>query len=260
MNVAQSCSISHAMRIVRLFFKVFTLGFLMPLALHAAWWLSSNEAVAWHRADWSSARLLPAARAKPQAAVYVYAARTGRWKGVFADHTWIVIKERGADRYMRFDMVGWGRPIKVNNWAPDARWYGNVPTLVGSVEGETAEKLIPKIKAAVVRFPHSRHGDYRVWPGPNSNSFVAHVLAAIPEAGITLPPTAIGKDWRSDGRIAGLAPSLTGVQLSLNGLFGITAAWVEGIEINLFGLVLGIDIRRPAVKLPGFGRVGVPVT
>ena len=170
-----------------------------------------------------------------------------------------MIKERGADRYVRFDVVGWGQPIKVNNWAPDARWFGNVPTLVGSAEGAAAERLIPKIKAAVVRFPHSRSGDYQVWPGPNSNSFVAHVLAAIPEAGIALPPTAIGKDWRTDGQIAGLAPSQTGVQLSLHGLFGITAAWVEGFEINVLGLVLGVDIRRPAIKLPGFGRIGIPV-
>ena len=46
--------------------------------------------------------------------------------------------------------------------------------------------------------PYSQPGDYLVWPGPNSNSFIAYVLAAIPEAGIVLPPTAIGKDWRVD--------------------------------------------------------------
>jgi hypothetical protein len=33
--------------------------------------------------------------------------------------------------------------------------------------------------------------------------------------------------------------------------------WVEGIEINVLGLVAGLDLRHPAVKLPGFGRVGV---
>jgi len=36
----------------------------------------------------------------------------------------------------------------------------------------------------------------------------------------------------------------------------VTIGWVEGIEINLFGAVFGIDLRRPAVKLPGLGRVG----
>jgi len=31
---------------------------------------------------------------------------------------------------------------------------------------------------------------------------------------------------------------------------------VEGIEVNFLGLVAGLDLRRPAVKLPGFGRIG----
>ena len=92
-----------------------------------------------------------------------------------------------------------------------------------------------------------------MWPGPNSNSFTAYVLSAIPEAGITLPPTAVGKDWRVDGRLFGLTPSGTGVQLSL----GVTIGWVEGVEVNVLGLVAGLDIRRPAVKLPGFGRIGI---
>jgi hypothetical protein len=236
---------------------IFAFGFLAPLAAHAAWWLSRNEAVAWHEADWSSVGLLPAAGSSPDAEVYVFAARTGRWKGIFAHHSWIVIKERGAARYTRYDMVGWGSPVKVNNWAPDARWYGDAPTLVGILRGTEAETSIPKIKSAVMRFPYRGYGDYAVWPGPNSNSFIAYVLAAIPEAGITLPPTAIGKDWRADGQIVGLSPSRTGVQLAYAGLLGLTVAWVEGLEINLLGLVLGVDLRRPAVKLPGFGRIGM---
>ena len=109
----------------------------------------------------------------------------------------------------------------------------------------------------MARYPYSRSGDYSVWPGPNSNSFIAYVLAAIPEAGIALPPTAIGKDWRVDARIFGRTPSGTGVQLSLGGLFGVTVGWVEGVEVNVLGLVAGLDIRRPALKLPGFGRIGI---
>jgi hypothetical protein len=235
----------------------FLAAFLTPLALHAAWWLSTDAAVAWSQADWSSARLLPPARAKPEAIVHVYAARTGRWKGIFAHHSWIVVKEHGAGAYTRYDKVAWGQPVKTNNWAPDARWYGHRPVLVGAVEGPAAEALIPKIRAAVARYPYNRNGDYSVWPGPNSNSFVAYVLGAIPEAGIALPPTAVGKDWRVDAGIFGLTPSGTGIQLSLAGLLGFSIAWVEGVEINVLGLVAGIDIRRPALKLPGLGRIGI---
>jgi hypothetical protein len=245
------------MRILKLSLLAFAAAFLAPLAAHAAWWLSHDHAVAWHRADWSSAGILPSARASKEPAVYVLAARTGRWKGIFAHHSWIVIKERGGAAYMRFDKVRWGRPVKIDNWAPDARWYGNTPTIVAAVAGPEAEPLVRKIKAAVARYPYSEPGAYSVWPGPNSNSFVAYVLAAIPEAGIVLPPTAIGKDWRADSRIVGWAPSGTGIQLSLAGLLGITVAWAEGLEFNVLGLVAGLDIRRPAIKVPGFGRIGM---
>ena len=51
--------------------------------------------------------------------------------------------------------------------------------------------------------------------------------------------------------------SRTGVELSLWGVLGIKAGWVEGIELNFLGLVAGLDLRHPAVKLPGFGRVGL---
>ena len=50
-----------AMSIVRLASLGFLGAFLTPLALHAAWWLSSDRAMAWSEADWSSARLLPVA-------------------------------------------------------------------------------------------------------------------------------------------------------------------------------------------------------
>ena len=41
------------------------------------------------------------------------------------------------------------------------------------------------------------------------------------------------------------------------GLLGVKAGWVEGVELNLLGLVAGLDLRHPAVKLPGFGRIGI---
>ena len=245
------------MPVLRLSLLTFLAVFLAPLALHAAWWLSTDAAQAWNQADWSSAGMLPPARAKPEAMVHVYAARTGRWKGIFAHHSWIIVKEKGANAYTRYDKVAWGLPVKTNNWAPDARWYGHRPALVGAVEGPAAEALIPKVRAAVAHYPHKRSGDYSAWPGPNSNSFAAYVLAAIPEAGIALPPTAVGKDWRVDARVFGLTPSGTGIQLSFGGLLGFTIGWIEGVEVNVLGLVAGIDLRRPALKLPGLGRFGV---
>lgn len=238
--------------------------FALPLGTHAAWWMSRDAMpTRWSTADWSSAGLLPAdARDVPRALVRVYAARTGRWRGIFAHHTWIVVKEAGASAYTRFDKVGWGSPIRVNGWAADGRWYSNPPQTILALDGAAAEAAIPALRDAVERYPFDGYGDYRAWPGPNSNTFVAFVLEAAaadrPELGVALPPTAIGKDWTPRGLRAGLSASGTGMRVGSSGYAGVTIGWVEGIEISLLGFVAGIDLRRPALKLPGWGRIGVP--
>jgi hypothetical protein len=244
-------------RALRLILFVVLCLFLLPLAVHAVWWTTREHAASWDVADWSSAALLPKPAAKADAVVAVYTARVGHWRGIFAHHTWIVVKDRGAARYTRYDKVAWGRPVRENGWAADGRWYGNMPELIAYAEGADAEALIPRMRAAVASYPYGSAGGYRVWPGPNSNTFAAHVLAGVPELKVALYPTALGKDVRTDGRMLGWSLSHTGVQLSLNGLLGVTVGWVEGLELNLLGLVSGIDVRRPALKLPGFGRIGM---
>jgi hypothetical protein len=94
-----------------------------------------------------------------------------------------------------------------------------------------------------------------MWPGPNSNTFTAWVLRAVPELEADLPPTAIGKDYRGKS-LVGAAPSGKGFQFSLFGLAGITASGVEGLELNLLGLTFGINPFDPALKLPLVGRIG----
>jgi hypothetical protein len=70
-----------------------------------------------------------------------------------------------------------------------------------------------------------------------------------------MPPNAVGRDFRPSA-YAGWTDTGTGVEASLWGLIGIKLAWVEGVEVNLLGLVAGLDLRHPALKLPGFGRIG----
>lgn len=213
----------------------------------------------WSRARWGSAGLLPEPRQHPDALVQVWAARTWGWRGVFAVHSWIVLKEEGAEAYERWEVVGWGvsrglPAVRRNMRAPDAYWAGNEPTLVAEQRGPLAVEAIPKIRAAIDAYPWADR--YLTWPGPNSNTFVAHLLRAVPELGIELPPTAIGKDFLGLAPIAAM-PSGTGYQLSLAGLLGIGIAAREGLEFNVLGLVLGLDPADLAVKLPGLGRMGL---
>ena len=48
--------------------------------------------------------------------------------------------------------------------------------------------------------------------------------------------------------------------LSFAGYLGLKIGWVEGIELNLLGGVIGLDLRRPAIKLPAVGRLGMQLS
>ena len=245
-------------RAARRMLLVFLLLTVLPLAVHAGVYAVSHPwPNSWRTADWTSAGILPPAAESPEAMVAVYAARAGRWRGIFAVHSWVVVKPAGAPRYTRFDVVGWGRPVRRDDYPADGRWFGNEPRAVLLAGGEAAETAIPKVMRAVADYPYASRGDYRIWPGPNSNSFVAHVLAAVPELGVQLPSEALGRDYPTTGRWLGRTPSGTGVFVNLGGYLGLTVGWREGIELNVLGAVTGLDLRRPGVKLPGFGRIGV---
>lgn len=231
--------------------------FVAPVAVRAAiYWRA--PAADWRSADRAGTGLLPPAGDHPEAAVRVFAARTVRWRGVVAVHCWIVLKEAGAPAYDRYDLTAWGDPIRLNGFEPDGRWFGQAPDAVFAADGAAAERLIPRMRAAIAAYRWRDAGDYRAWPGPNSNTFVQAVLAAVPESRAVLPPTAIGKDFPLDGRWLALTPSRTGLRLSAGGYLGLTVGWVEGIELNLLGGVIGLDLRRPALKLPAAGRIGLP--
>jgi uncharacterized protein DUF3750 len=199
----------------------------------------------------------------PEAVVQVYAARTVGWRGLLAVHTWIAVKQSGASSYTRYEVMGWGvdrgaPALRVNRTGPDNYWFGSRPDLLVDLRGPGVDALVQKVQAAVAAYPY--HTSYRTWPGPNSNTFTAFVAREVPELRLNLPPTAIGKDYLADGAPFGLAPSGTGAQLSLLGLLGVTAAWEEGVELNVLGLVFGLDVRRPAIKIPAIGRLGVPLS
>ena len=230
--------------------------FLAPLAARAALYAIGNDPRSWRDADWSSTGALPEARDFQPARVVIFTGTTGAWKGIFSVHSWVVLKPAGAKQWTRYDVVGWGNPVRTNGWPADGRWYGNMPVAIADVSGAQAEKLIPRIEAAVEAYKFNRAGDYRIWPGPNSNSFTAAILRAVPELGVALPPNAVGRDFR-DGIYAGWTDSGTGVELNLGGFAAVKLGWVEGIEVDLLGLVAGLDLRHPGVKLPGFGRIGV---
>jgi hypothetical protein len=234
----------------------FVILFILPLVTRAAVYAMNGGPRSWRDADWSSTGSLPPPARHPEARLIVYSGRTGGWKGVLSVHSWIVLKRANAANWTRYDVVGWGTPLRTNGWAPDGRWFGNQPTIIVDLKGAAAEALLPKIEDAVTSYEYRRAGSYRMWPGPNSNSFVAAALRSAPEIGVSLPSNAIGRDFRPHPYI-GLTDSRTGVEANLWGVLGAKLGWVEGLEINVLGLVAGLDVRQPAVKVPGYGRIGL---
>jgi len=220
------------------------------LARDPQWWLA--------RRDTSGQAPDPATTS--DAVLQVYAARAVGLKGLLGVHTWIAMKPTDAPAYTRYEVIGWGvdrgQPaIRINRTGPDNYWFGSRPQLLVDRRGEGVDLLITRVEAAIARYPYP--DTYLTWPGPNSNTFVAYVGRAVPELRLELPPTAIGKDFLPDFPIA-TTPSGTGLQLSLLGLAGVLVGWDEVLEVNVLGLTFGLDLHRPALKLPGLGRLGVP--
>ena len=229
---------------------------LVPLAVSIARGMAYDGS--WRDAPRHSAGLAPDPAKTPEAVVQIYTARAFNWRGYVATHPWIVLKRSNAPAFKRYEVVGWGGgpSLKVDYMVPDAYWFGAEPSLMAEYRGAGVDSLIDRIEAAIDSYPFKDR--YRSWPGPNSNTFLAHVARSVPELRLDIPANAIGKDYRAWDEPVGLAPSGTGVQASLLGVAGVTLGLDEGVEVNVLGLNFGIDFLRPALRVPGLGRIGFP--
>jgi hypothetical protein len=247
-------------RILKILLTGFLLLFALPIAISAALHYAGGQANAdWRTADRSSAGLLEPPGRHQDAVIRIYAARTVRWRGIFAVHCWLVYKPAGAAAYTRYDYTAWTElPVRMNGYAADGRWFGRAPDTIYALDGAEAARLIPKIEAAIRAYPLREAGDYHAWPGPNSNTFIQAILDAVPELDATLPALAIGKDHPYDGKWLRMTADGLGFRFSLGGYAGLTLGWREGLAIDLAGGSIRLDVRRPALELPGLGRFGVP--
>ena len=212
----------------------------------------------WHKTARYSAEIAPnPIQMAGVAIVQVYSAPTYGWRGFFAQHPWIIFKRAGEKKFTRYDVIGWRSPqiIQRNYALPDGLWYGNRPRLLVDHRGKDAQAMIPRIEAAIKNYPFSDF--YRAYPGPNSNTFLAHIGREVPELKLDLPANSVGKDYRSLSNPVGLSPSGSGMQLSLLGLLGASIGLQEGVEINFLGLGFGIDWNSPGLRLPFAGRIGM---
>jgi hypothetical protein len=205
--------------------------------------------------------------------------RTSWFGGGLALHPWFVVFDREQGRFEQWEIWAGdltGRYVRENTEqrvfsdgrSPEPftfRWqqYGTVRSWIGlsymsdgsfdRVLGEWSGEQARAI-AAVLRRPEDYpHVDqYRLWPGPNSNTYARWVLA---ESGVALDldPQMVGKDWQGWFGVD-VAPARTGLSLAVLQV-GATVGLREGVELDLLGATLGVDVWPPALKTP-FGRFG----
>ncbi len=219
-----------------------------PINLHANWRTASQK----------SAGIVDTNKYPKQSRVLVFAGRAFSWRGAFAVHTWIAIRKAGNQQFTVYQVVGWrawmGRSaIVIEQAAPDREWYGNKPFVLADIHGPLADQAIEHLTRAVAKYPYPRK--YWLWPGPNSNSFTAYLLRQTPELTAALPATALGKDYLINNHFWAPTPSNSGYQLSFFGIFGLTLARKEGFEINIMGLVIGLNWQQKALTIPGIGAI-----
>ena len=240
--------ITQVHRFVGVIFLVafFSVGLLLPHSVFAQyWWNASREPVG----------LAPDPITTPEAVIQVYGARAFSWRGHLGIHTWIAVKPTDAKAYTIYEVIGWMQRHKlpvlvIHENLPDRRWYGNIPEILTEKRGKGVDALIERIDRAARDYPYAK--EYTLC-GPNSNTFTAWISRAVPELGLDLPPTAIGKDYLGL-RFVSRAPSGSGFQFSFFGLAGMLASEIEGVEFNFLGLSFGIDSNPIALRLPFVGR------
>lgn len=191
---------------------------------------------------------------------YIYKGRLLGARYPLAVHTWFAYRQ---DEKALFNVVHYMYRIPGEDRAgihryetdePSAYWGSDPGSVVCARYQEDAAKAIAGLERQLDSYP--QQGSYWLFPGPNSNTFVAYTTNQLRLSDCQLPATAIGKDFPVDYMPFAATPSRTGFRVSLLGLAGFTLGLEEGVQVNLLGLSFGIDFKPFALQLPFIGRLG----
>jgi hypothetical protein len=80
--------------------------------------------------------------------------------------------------------------LRIAQDIPDRYWYGEKPRILKEHRGAGVDEMIDAVDKAAQAYPWKT--TYKVFPGPNSNTFTAWIAKQVPELKLNLPFSAIG--------------------------------------------------------------------
>src|SRR6185295_6075774 len=136
------------------FMLAFLIIFLLPVFAGAGALAFRGGPTHWSDWDRSVISHLPPAAQHQQARILVMSGRTRGWKGAVAVHSWVVVKGESERNWRRYDVAGWGDPLRLNWWPPDL-WFGEYGQVIVDIEGPRAQALIPRVDAAIRSYQYA---------------------------------------------------------------------------------------------------------
>src|ERR1044072_2519075 len=119
--------------------------FLLPVFGAAGALAYRGGPIPWSQWDRSVTSRLVDSVAHPEARGLGMAGGTRGWKGPVALPSWVAIK-RESGEWRRYDVAGWGSPVRLNWWPPDL-WFGDHGEVIVDLKGTQAEAQIGRAHA-----------------------------------------------------------------------------------------------------------------
>lgn len=170
----------------------------------------------------------------------------------FATHSWVDYRPDVRSSWRRIEIVNKNSGLLHHRISDEVahgkkRWNERVRIL-----SQSDGKKNPHFVRDIMRFAKNYDASvYRVWPGPNSNTFAERLMREVDGVSGVLDHNAVGKEH---GFYVGRSAGGTGVEFQTP-LVGVGLGLREGVEISLFGLSGGVSFYPPALKVPVLQRV-----
>ena len=169
------------------------------------------------------------------------------WVARFATHSWVDYRPDVNSAWRRIEIVNKNSGLLHHTISDEQayakkRWGERVRVLSRS-DGKKNPYFVRDIMAFARGYDASV---YRVWPGPNSNTFAERLLRQVDGASAQLNHNAVGKEH---GFYVGKTAGGTGVELQTP-LVGAAVGLHEGVELSLLGLSGGVSFYPFAIKIP----------